>query len=148
MALGFRFSSYFNAFDDCIVLGSNTKIQPPDIHKSFNADLSVVRGKPELREVVIGRQRRKGLSNPEIVVEIFSDSTREFDLTTKLETYKTMPSLRHVLFVEQHAVFARVISRPEKPGAWVIRDFSSPDDTVELDDFQFKLSDVYRKVPS
>ncbi|MCY7350082.1 MAG: Uma2 family endonuclease [Cytophagaceae bacterium] len=146
IALGVQFSAYFNAINDCIVLGSNVKIQPPDSNKSFNADVSVVRGKPEMREVVVGRQRRKGLSNLEIVVEIFSDSTRKFDQTTKLEAYKTIPSLRHVLFVEQHAVSARVVSRPQEPGEWVVRNLSSADDFVQLDDFQFKLGDVYRQV--
>lgn len=146
MSLGFVFNSYFRAFDDYAVLGSNVKIQPPDFNKSFNADVSVVRGQPEVREVLVGRQRRKGLSNLEIIVEIFSNSTRKFDQTTKLAAYQTMPSLQHVLFVEQTAVFARLVSRPSEAEEWVVREFSSREDVVQLDEFTFRLSDVYHNL--
>lgn len=146
--LAFLFVGYFDAFNDCVVSSSNVKIQPPDINKSFNADVSVIRGKPEWREVLVGRQRRKGLSNPEIIVEIFSNSTRNYDQTSKLAAYQTMPSLRHILFLEQHVPFARVVSRSDDSGNWVVQEFSSENDRVQLGDFSFRLGDVYRNLPA
>ncbi len=146
--LAYLFVPYFDTLGDCVVVSSNLKIQPPDFNKSFNADLSMVRGKPEWREVVVGRQRRKGLSNPEIIVEIFSTSTRRFDQTTKLAAYQTMPSLRHLLFVEQHTPFARVVSGVKESEDWVVREYSAEEDRVQLGDFSFQLGDVYRNLPA
>ena len=37
---------------------------------------------------------------PVLVVEVLSPSTRAFDMLGKLEEYKTVPSLRHVLLVD------------------------------------------------
>jgi Uma2 family endonuclease len=145
--LAYLFVPYFDTLGDCIVVSSNLKIQPPDINKSLNADVSVIRGKPEWREVVVGRQRRRGLSNPEIIVEIFSNSTRKFDQTTKLAAYQTMPSLRHVLFVEQHTPFVRVVSRVEDTDEWTAREYSNENDQVQLGSFAFRLGDVYHNLP-
>lgn len=36
---------------------------------------------------------------PTLVIEVLSESTRAFDLTRKLEEYKTVPSLNHIVFV-------------------------------------------------
>jgi Uma2 family endonuclease len=35
---------------------------------------------------------------PTLLIEVLSESTRAFDLTGKLEEYKTVPSLNHVVF--------------------------------------------------
>ena len=40
------------------------------------------------------------IKNPELVGEVFSSSTKRFDESDKLECYKTIPTLKHVLFVD------------------------------------------------
>src|SRR5690606_14867251 len=37
--------------------------------------------------------------NPSILVEVTSDSSEEYDTTTKLEAYRTIPSLREIVIV-------------------------------------------------
>ena len=39
------------------------------------------------------------LSNPTVLVEVLSPSTAEYDRTDKLEEYRRIPSLRHVVHV-------------------------------------------------
>ncbi|MBX2799856.1 MAG: Uma2 family endonuclease [Myxococcales bacterium] len=51
--------------------------------------------------------------NPVVIVEVLSDSTRTYDRTEKLERYKTIPSLRHVVLVEQDAPDVEVWSRSD-----------------------------------
>lgn len=58
------------------------------------ADASVICG-----DVLLGPEQTA--TNPSLVVEVLSDSTREYDRGEKLERYRSIASLRHVLLVEQ-----------------------------------------------
>ncbi len=40
---------------------------------------------------------------PALVIEVLSESTRLYDFTRKLEEYKTVPTLTHILFVDLDA---------------------------------------------
>ena len=54
---------------------------------------------------------------PTFVVEVLSASTRNFDLFRKLEEYKTVPSLRHILIVDPDEPQAILWNRTDE-GAW------------------------------
>lgn len=42
----------------------------------------------------------KPITDPLLVVEVLSPSTRKYDLSRKLEQYKLIPSLRHIVFID------------------------------------------------
>lgn len=50
-------------------------------------------------------------TNPTVLVEVLSDSTREYDRGEKLAMYKHVPSLQAVVFVEPDEVLVVVVSR-------------------------------------
>ncbi len=50
-------------------------------------------------------------TNPTVLVEVLSDSTRVYDLGDKLQAYKQIPSLQHVVFVEPDEARVIVVSR-------------------------------------
>lgn len=49
-------------------------------------------------------QNKDTLTNPVLIFEVLSDSTREYDLGLKFAMYKTIPSFREFVAVEQSAV--------------------------------------------
>jgi len=59
----------------------------------------------------------RAASEPVLVVEVLSPSTAEFDQTEKLEEYRSVPSLRHILVVDPDRPRVRVHSR-EADGRW------------------------------
>lgn len=148
--LGTLFNNLFSTFEPGTfnVVGSNAKIQPPDTRKSFNADLSVVRGQPDIYELPSGRVSKSILINPEIIVEVLSDSTRQFDQSTKLDAYKTILSLRHVLFVDQSTPEVRTFSRSDSPNEWINRDYFSLNELVRVGEFALPMRDIYRTLPA
>ncbi|MBC8153621.1 MAG: Uma2 family endonuclease [Bacteroidetes bacterium] len=146
-----RLSTLFNNYFDTVnerylVLSSNVKICVAETLADFNADLSVVRGEPIYAVLPSGRFSMVQVKNPEIVVEVLSKSTRRFDQSDKLDQYRMMLSLQHVLFVDQESVFARTYSRTA-PNQWLETDYRSLDDVVTLGDLHLNLLDVYRKTP-
>jgi Uma2 family endonuclease len=56
-------------------------------------------------------------TEPVMVAEVLSPSTRAYDVVTKLEEYKTVPSLRHILLVDPDAPQAAHWSR-DPAGVW------------------------------
>jgi Uma2 family endonuclease len=60
-------------------------------------DLSAVCSEPEF----IGEEERTTLLNPVLVGEVLSDTTRDYDRCEKFEMYRSIPSLREYVLIEQ-----------------------------------------------
>lgn len=58
--------------------------------------------------------------NPTLLVEVTSDSSEEYDTTTKLESYQTIPSLRDYLIVS-HRERRLILHSRAADGTWVSR---------------------------
>ena len=145
--LGALFLAYFDYLEeDHRVLGSNVKIMIPERLGDFNADLSVVRGPSEYGPTPAGRESEVRIQNPHIVVEVLSKGTRDFDRGEKLAAYQTIPSLNHILLVDQRAVNAWVCSRTDRPDQWLQTQYQSLTDTIPMGDFLLKMQDIYRKI--
>lgn len=127
------------------ILGSNAKIFIAEDRKGYNADVTVVKGEPEIKEWKPAKRTSKGIVNPWLVVEVLSNSTRDFDLSEKLADYKQIPSLQQIIFVEQGSLWASTYIRV---GAqeWRNLDFTSMSDKIPVADGCLSLERVFAKV--
>ena len=78
----------------------------------------------------------------ELVVEVLSASTGDFDPFQKLEEYKTVPSLRHVVIVNPDEPQVIHWRRPEGQ-PWDYRLVEGLDAAFELPDLTLALADLY-----
>ena len=144
-----RLITVFNIlFDDdetIQVFSSNIKIHVAATGDSFNADVSVIRGEPDYLRLPSGRLSTVEVQNPEVVVEILSNSTMAYDLGDKLESYKQVSSLRQVLFVSQHKPWVSSYVRAETPGVWLNTSFHALTDLVPVLDKDVTLAGIYKK---
>lgn len=143
--LGTLFNILLDDQPDYRVLGSNVKICVEEGRSDFNADLSVVKGPSVYAMLPSRRLSTVRIKNPEIVVEVLSKSTKAYDQSDKLDQYRLISSLKHILFVSQDEVFVRSYSRTEKPAEWLDADYRSLDDTVRLGELTLPLRSIYRK---
>lgn len=141
------FNNLLDDQPDYRVLGSSVKICVTEGGAEFNADLSVVRGPSEYVTLPSGNVSTARIKNPEIVVEVLSKSTKAYDQSDKLDQYRLIPSLKHILFVSQDSVFARLYSRTDKPDQWVDTDYRSLANTVVVGDMELPMQKIYRKTP-
>lgn len=130
---------------DYRVLGSSVKICVIETGAEFNADVSVVKGPSDYVTLPSGKVSKSRIKNPIIIVEVLSKSTKAYDQSEKLDQYRLIPSVQHILFVSQEAVFARVYSRTAQPNQWVDADYRSLDDVVVMDTLELPLRRIYRK---
>nr|WP_255699737.1 Uma2 family endonuclease [Jiella avicenniae] len=94
--------------------------------KAFTADYCVRTRHDQIRRpdagVDCGRRDPNDLvaSQPVLVVEVFSPSTRDFDRAAKLVEYKAVPSIRTILYVEPNRPEVYVFERSDEAlGGWL-----------------------------
>ncbi len=140
------FAIYFDEQPGYRVLGSNIRIVIPKQQADFQADLSVTNGPSEYGLTAGEKPSTVRLKNPEIVVEVLSKGTRQFDLNDKFIAYQTVSSIQHILLVDQQAVSVWSCSRTNRPDQWLLTNYHTLTDTVLLGDFRLALADLYRNV--
>jgi len=100
----------------CRVFSSDLRIRVQATGLATYPDLSVVCGRlethPEDADAVV---------NPALLVEVLSDSTEAYDRGEKFRQYRTIPALREVLFVSQHAPRFELYRRGDS-GTWELHE--------------------------
>jgi Uma2 family endonuclease len=103
-----------------ILIGSQIGTGPC---RAFSADTAVRIPRGNVRYPDLGVDRGRFLDEgmeadaPTLVVEVLSESNRAFDVLAKLEEYKSVPALRHIILVNTDAPDILHWSRPEG-GTW------------------------------
>ena len=127
----------------CSVFGSNLKVKVPDFTPYRYPDLSVYCGEGKF-EKMCGMDV---LTNPQMIIEVLSDSTEAFDRGDKFAYYKSIESFVEYLLISTKRPFVSQFYKNEN-GEWVNRDvvgldsaFYSPTFDVEI-----LLSEIYLDV--
>jgi Uma2 family endonuclease len=101
--------------------------------------------------VIFGQLQQHAVSpratalNPTILLEVTSDSSEEYDTTTKLESYRTIPTLRDYLIVSHRERRITLHSRAND-GSWTTRvAISASKLVISSLDFELLVDDVYRR---
>jgi Uma2 family endonuclease len=76
---------------------------------------------------------------PVLVVEVLSPSTRDFDMFAKLDEYKTVPSLRHIVIIDPDTPQAYHWSRTEDD-AWRHALLEGLEQTIAMPDIPCTLA--------
>jgi len=109
----------------CQVFPSDLRLWIPAIGRSTYADASLFCD-PDADDA------RQALLNPTVLVEVLSPSTKDYDRGDKFQAYRTLASLRHVLFVDSTRV--AVTHAWRESDRWGLRDHVAGD-VLELAPF-------------
>jgi Uma2 family endonuclease len=77
-------------------------------------------------------------ANPRFIAEVLSDSTKNCDSGEKFRFYRTIPGFAEYLLIAQDTIRAEHYQR-RSDGAWVLREFTSGDDQIQLDSIECRL---------
>ena len=126
---------------DCSVYIGDRMVYVADCQGVFYPDLLVVCGNKEYYQAT---KKMKATLNPNVIIEILSDSTEHLDKTTKTRCYKKIPSLRQIIFVSQREQHVRILEREGE--RWIDTEFYEAGDVLRIADCAIPLTDIYRKV--
>lgn len=126
----------------CEVFSSDVKLLVQANGLYTYPDAMVVCGPVEYAE-----GRNDTVTNPIVIVEVLSKSTRDYDRDKKFELYRDLPSFRDYLLIDQDRVYIEHYHRLEE-GRWVLTLYNNLDTSLTLTAIEVSLPvrRIYHKV--
>jgi len=108
----------------------------------FYPDVTVVCGALEYVD-----EKRDTVTNPKVIVEVLSPTTRNYDLGDKARMYSRIPSLTVLLLIEQERISIEHWRRLSN-GRWEVSNMADPQGTIHVESVGCELSvaDIYSGV--
>jgi Uma2 family endonuclease len=91
--------------------------------------------------------RRDTITNPLMIAEVLSASTRSFDKDEKFAAYRTIPNFQEYLLIDQYTMHIEQYFKTDQK-RWTFAEYDNADETVSLNSipFQILIEDIYDKV--
>lgn len=124
------------------VFASDIKVSIPESRAYTYPDVLLLREPPQFAE-----KRNDTVTNPLIIIEVFSESTKDFDRSEKFQMYRTVPSLQEYILVDQDKIYVeQFIKQGSKQ--WLMREYDAAEEVLTLTtvSVQLALTDIYAKV--
>lgn len=114
----------------------------PDRRIYTYPDVMVVGQPVELQE-----GRKDTVTNPIVIAEVLSPSTRSYDKDEKFAAYRSIPSFQEYLLIDQYNAHVEHYTKTESQ-AWLFREYDGLEATISFQSFDFSLQllDLYDKV--
>lgn len=129
-----------SAFRDkpCTVLNSDAKLHINTADSYFYPDAMVLCEQGNISEQYV--------ESPQIIVEVLSPSTEDYDHGKKFAYYRQIDSLQTYIMLHQDKVLAEVYQR-RLDNSWLLKEYTAIENTIALDDgIELMMSDLYRQV--
>jgi len=105
-------------------------------------DVMVMQGEP----VYVGTNTT-AVTNPLLIVEVLSKSTKNYDRGEKFMCYRSLPELREYILIDQYSYHLEQFAKT-RDGKWLLTEYESEDDMLILESvkFQISLRDIYDRI--
>jgi len=122
-------------------INSDLRLWIPDYRRGVYPDVMVFEGEPELNG-----DRTDEVLNPILIVEVLSPSTADYDRESKFRMYRSIPSFREYLLVEQDEPFVERYSKQEQ--GWLLSDFNDLGRSIPLQSvgIELAIAEIYRGI--
>lgn len=133
-------SNLFLALHEVLeIFGSDMRLGlPPEWESYFYPDLTVVEGLPSV-------MFDDNLTNPSIIVEVLSKSTKDKDRGPKFGLYRQIPTLKEYIMISSEVTYAERYSRMDEYN-WGGCEYSGLDGKITLPNYgvELNIQEVYK----
>jgi Uma2 family endonuclease len=126
----------------CQPFGSDLRIHVQKNTLYTYPDISIICGEIETVDDTFDTA-----TNPSVIIEILSESTRDYDKGGKFTLYRAIDTLQEYILIDSETVMVeKFIRNPD--GSWQLTEYKTLDQSVSLDTLaiQIHLSDIYNEV--
>jgi len=120
----------------CRATTADQRVWIPTTGAWLYPDVTVICGPYEVAD-----EDRHSVTNPTVVVEVLSPSTRSYELGAKGEHYRSLPTLQHLLFVDP--VERRVALYTRTAEGWLLRDLHEGEVPLEGVGVSLPLAELF-----
>ncbi len=126
----------------CEVFTSNMRVLVRPIDFYTYPDVSVICGQPELAQ-----GRRDIIVNPVVIIEVLSDSTKNYDAKQKFSLYRGITTLQDYILIDQSQVQLHYYHKIDARH-WLLEVSEDLDDILKLPSIgvEIALNRIYNKV--
>lgn len=126
----------------CTVYSTDLRLRVSEAGLYTYPDVVVVCGKP-----LFSDEHKDTLVNPTLIVEVLSESTKDYDRGGKFEQYRTVPSFMEYVLIAQDKYHVEHFTR-EAPNRWLLSETNLFEDSIHLASVgcDLILAEVYDKV--
>jgi Uma2 family endonuclease len=105
-------------------------------------DVMVIKGKPTYEGTGTAN-----VTNPSIIVEVLSKSTRDYDWTDKFKYYRSLPEFQEYILIDQYRFYIAQYFKQDE-GQWLFNDYEGEEAILKLAsvDFEISFPDLYQRV--
>lgn len=105
-------------------------------------DLTIVCGKAEFYE-----DRDDIITNPLVIFEVLSKSTKNYDRAEKFDFYRSIPSFQEYILIDQDSIHVEQ-RYMETRNKWILLEYNQITDVIKLAkvDIEIPLREIYRRV--
>ena len=127
---------------DCEVFSNDMRVKVPSTGLYTYPDIVVTCEEPTFED-----NEFDTLLNPQVVIEVLSDSTEAYDRGKKFAQFRELDSLQSYVLISQKEPRVEVFTRHES-GDWMMRDAVGMESTIELSaiNVTLQLKDVFKRV--
>lgn len=120
---------------------NDIKLWIPRYNMYTYPDVMVIKGEP------IYQSNSTTITNPLLIIEVLSNSTKNYDRTDKFKYYRSIPEFQEYILIDQYSFAAEQFARKAE-GQWIFREYEGLDAILSLDCIEFKISfsDIYERV--
>jgi len=121
---------------------SDVRLWMPRYKQYTYPDVMVIQGEPAYEGT-----GTTTVTNPLIITDVLSKSTKNYDQSDKFRFYRSIPEFREYILIDQYSFFVEQFVKNSE-GKWVLSEYESPDAVLALAniDFQISFSDIYEMV--
>ncbi len=140
--MGSILERFYETFEnEFIVLESGACVHIPVLESRYQPDMTVINGEIKLKEGTITE-----ILNPYIVVEVLSKATQDFDMSEKLINYKTIETIKQIIFIAQDKPWISTYNRTNESNVWINTDYDSLENIAIINNLTISLRDSYKKI--
>ena len=127
---------------NCLPYGSDLRIHIPKNTLYTYPDISIICGEMELTG-----DKFDTATNPSVIIELLSDSTRNYDKGEKFTLYRDINSLQEYILIDTEKIHVEKHIR-HADNSWQLTDYKSIENSFSISTIQlgFLLKDIYEGI--
>jgi Uma2 family endonuclease len=127
---------------ECKIYGSDFRVHIPENTLYTYPDFTIVCGKTETSD-----KYTDNLTNPTVIIEILSPSTKDYDRGSKFMLYRSIKTLNEYITIDSINISVEIYTRQDS-NHWLLSEFKQLTDTFVISTIGLTLSlaEVYEDV--
>lgn len=121
---------------------SDVRLWIPQTRRYVYPDIMVIQGEPIYQE-----NNQTVVTNPLVIIEVLSNSTKDYDRGGKFLAYRSIPEFKEYILIDQYSYHIEQFAKNSK-SKWELTEYDSEDSVLTLEsvEFQIPMRDIYQRI--